>query len=65
MTPRTVERFVGGREVQAKDVLALAQEHEVRMVDFKFTDLPGTCQTRAPHWSIPSTSSGRCRSSAT
>jgi len=44
MTPLTVERFVGGREVQAKDVLALAQEHGVRMVDFKFTDLPGTWQ---------------------
>jgi glutamine synthetase len=44
MTPLTVERFVGGREAQAKDVLALAQEHGVRMVDFKFTDLPGTWQ---------------------
>jgi glutamine synthetase len=44
MTPLTVERFVSGREVQAKDVLALAQEHGVRMVDFKFTDLPGTWQ---------------------
>ena len=44
MTPLTVERFVDGREAQAKDVLALAQEHGVRMVDFKFTDLPGTWQ---------------------
>src|SRR5215218_6116851 len=45
MTPLTVERFVGEREnVTAKDVLALAQEHGVRMVDFKFTDLPGTWQ---------------------
>jgi glutamine synthetase len=44
MTPLTVERYVSGREVQAKDVLALAQEHGVRMVDFKFTDLPGTWQ---------------------
>jgi glutamine synthetase len=44
MTPLTVERYVGGREAEAKDVLALAQEHEVRMVDFKFTDLPGTWQ---------------------
>jgi glutamine synthetase len=44
MTPLTVERFVGGREAEAKDVLALAQEHGVRMVDFKFTDLPGTWQ---------------------
>ena len=44
MTPNTVERYVGGRIAQAKDVLALAQEHGVRMVDFKFTDLPGTWQ---------------------
>jgi glutamine synthetase len=44
MTPLTVERYIGGREAEAKDVLALAQEHGVRMVDFKFTDLPGTWQ---------------------
>jgi glutamine synthetase len=44
MTPLTVERYVGGRAAEAKDVLALAQEHGVRMVDFKFTDLPGTWQ---------------------
>jgi glutamine synthetase len=44
MTPLTVERFVGERQPQAKDVLALAQEHGVRMVDFKFTDLPGMWQ---------------------
>jgi glutamine synthetase len=44
MTPLTIERYLGGREAQAKDVLALAQEHGVRMVDFKFTDLPGTWQ---------------------
>jgi glutamine synthetase len=44
MTPLTVQSFVGDREVEAKDVLALAQEHGVRMVDFKFTDLPGTWQ---------------------
>jgi glutamine synthetase len=44
MTPLTVERFVGERQVEPKDVLALAQEHGVRMVDFKFTDLPGTWQ---------------------
>ena len=44
MTPLTIERFVTGREVQHKDVLALAEEHDVRMVDFKFTDLPGTWQ---------------------
>jgi glutamine synthetase len=44
MTPLTVERFVTGRAVEPRDVLALAQEHGVRMVDFKFTDLPGTWQ---------------------
>jgi len=44
MTPLTIERYLDGREAQAKDVLALAQEHGVRMVDFKFTDLPGTWQ---------------------
>jgi glutamine synthetase len=45
MTPLTVERFVGSeRHVEPRDVLALAQEHGVRMVDFKFTDLPGTWQ---------------------
>src|SRR5881398_3134528 len=44
MTPMTVERFVAGHEAAPADVLALAQEHGVRMVDFKFTDLPGTWQ---------------------
>ena len=44
MTPLTVERFTEGRAAEARDVLALAQEHGVRMVDFKFTDLPGTWQ---------------------
>src|ERR671932_2745942 len=44
MTPMTVERFAAGREVQPADVLALAQEHGVRMVYFNFTDLPGTWQ---------------------
>src|SRR3954471_13238720 len=44
MTPMTVDKFVTGREVLPRDVLALAQEHGVRMVDFKFTDLPGTWQ---------------------
>src|SRR3954449_1612841 len=45
MTPLTVEGLVGDREeITPKDVLALAQEHDVRMVDFKFTDLPGTWQ---------------------
>src|SRR5205085_1325225 len=44
MTPMTVERFAAGREAAPADVLALAQEHGVRMVDFKFTDLPGSWQ---------------------
>src|SRR5919197_4140123 len=44
MTPLTIERYLAGRAAQARDVLALAQEHGVRMVDFKFTDLPGTWQ---------------------
>jgi glutamine synthetase len=44
VTPMTVERFAAGREVEPADVLALAQEQGVRMVDFKFTDLPGTWQ---------------------
>jgi len=44
VTPLTVEQFTGGRTATARDVLALAQEHEVRMVDFKFVDLPGTWQ---------------------
>ena len=44
MTPMTVDQFVTGREVTPRDVIALAQEHGVRMVDFKFTDMPGTWQ---------------------
>jgi glutamine synthetase len=44
VTPMTVEQFAPGREVTPRDVLALAQEHGVRMVDFKFTDLPGMWQ---------------------
>ncbi|MFL5895606.1 MAG: glutamine synthetase beta-grasp domain-containing protein, partial [Thermoleophilaceae bacterium] len=40
----TVENYVAGRQVTPRDVIALAQEHGVRMVDFKFTDLPGTWQ---------------------
>ena len=45
MTPLTIDGFVGPeRTVEPRDVLALAQEHGVRMVDFKFTDLVGTWQ---------------------
>jgi glutamine synthetase len=32
-----------------KDVIALAKEHNLKMVDFRFTDLPGTQQ----HFSMP------------
>jgi glutamine synthetase len=42
--PLTIERFVSGRAVAPKDVLDFARAHGVRMVDFKFTDLPGTWQ---------------------
>jgi glutamine synthetase len=42
--PNTVQQYVEGGEVEPKDVLAMAREHGVRMVDFKFTDLPGTWQ---------------------
>ena len=42
--PLTIERFVTGRAVAPKDVLDFARAHAVRMVDFKFTDLPGTWQ---------------------
>src|ERR671935_311131 len=33
-----------GAKAVPKDVLAMCAEHKVRMVDFKFTDLPGTWQ---------------------
>jgi glutamine synthetase len=39
-----IERFIGGRPAKAGDVLEFARAHGVRMVDFKFTDLPGTWQ---------------------
>jgi glutamine synthetase len=39
-----IESFTGRPEVEPKDVLAMAQEHGVRMVDLKFTDLPGLWQ---------------------
>jgi glutamine synthetase len=41
--PLTIGEYVGG-EVEPADVFAMAQEHGVRMVDFKFTDVPGTWQ---------------------
>jgi glutamine synthetase len=42
--PLDIERFTGGRPASARDVLEFARAHDVRMVDFKFTDLPGTWQ---------------------
>ena len=32
-----------------KDVLALIKEHDIKMVDVRFTDMPGTWQ----HFSLP------------
>jgi glutamine synthetase len=42
--PLTVREFADQQEVEPRHVLAMAREHGVRMVDFKFTDLPGTLQ---------------------
>jgi glutamine synthetase len=40
----SVQRYVDVEDASVHDVLRLAQEHGVRMVDLKFTDLPGTWQ---------------------
>jgi glutamine synthetase len=42
--PLSVRALVGKREPKASDVLDLAGRHEARLVDLKFTDLPGTWQ---------------------
>jgi glutamine synthetase len=42
--PLSVRALVGERAVEPGDVLALAERHGARMVDLKFTDLPGTWQ---------------------
>jgi hypothetical protein len=42
--PITVRALVGERTAKAGDVLALAEHHSARIVDLKFTDLPGTWQ---------------------
>jgi glutamine synthetase len=42
--PLGVRELVGDRAVQPADVFALAERHGARMVDLKFTDLPGTWQ---------------------
>jgi glutamine synthetase len=42
--PLTVRDWVADGEVEAKHLFEMAEEHGVRLVDFKFTDLPGTWQ---------------------
>ena len=42
--PLTIEQFASEGETAAKDVLAMAEKLGVRMVDLKFTDVPGTWQ---------------------
>ena len=42
--PLGVRELAGDRSVEPGDVLALAERHGARMVDLKFTDLPGTWQ---------------------
>ncbi len=43
-SPLTASHYVDEAEVEPRHVLAMAAEHGVRMVDFKFTDLPGMWQ---------------------
>jgi glutamine synthetase len=40
----TIDKYTGKEDAGATDVLAMAKELGVRMVDFKFTDVPGTWQ---------------------
>jgi glutamine synthetase len=40
----TVRDWVADGEVESKHLFEMAEEHGVRLVDFKFTDLPGTWQ---------------------
>jgi glutamine synthetase len=47
--PLTVERFAGKSDPRAADVLAMSEKLGVRMVDLKFTDVPGTWQ----HMTLP------------
>src|ERR1700736_6856465 len=42
--PLTIEEFAGKSDPNATDVLAMADKLGVRMVDLKFTDVPGTWQ---------------------
>jgi glutamine synthetase len=47
--PLTVERFAGKSDPTAADALAMGEQLGVRMVDLKFTDVPGTWQ----HMTLP------------
>src|SRR5213595_2827805 len=42
--PLTIEQFADKTDAGASDVLAMADKLGVRMVDLKFTDVPGTWQ---------------------
>ncbi|HTZ62632.1 MAG TPA: type I glutamate--ammonia ligase [Solirubrobacteraceae bacterium] len=42
--PLTIEKFAGKSDAGAADVLAMAEKLGVKMVDLKFTDVPGTWQ---------------------
>jgi glutamine synthetase len=42
--PLTIQQWADTTEPEPSHVLGMAREHGVRMVDFKFTDLPGTWQ---------------------
>src|SRR5271167_1771312 len=42
--PLTIEKFTGKGDPSAADVLAMADELGVEMIDLKFTDVPGTWQ---------------------
>src|SRR5437879_2153364 len=42
--PLTIEKFAGKADAGASDVLQMAEKLGVRMVDLKFTDVPGTWQ---------------------
>ena len=42
--PLTIEKFAGKSDAGAADVLKMADQLGVRMVDLKFTDVPGTWQ---------------------
>jgi glutamine synthetase len=45
--PLTIGKFSGGGDPGAADVLKMGEQLGVRMVDFKFTDVPGTWQHMA------------------